>query len=560
MSPLEKYIAKKNTDSALPEGLPYAQKGKERGERLQKKLEGFRTFQKEKYEKKKKEVIAKAIAEVKGEETPENDDFSKEDQKKMDRKNHHDRLRNYREAMSEQNDISVRDFAYAEISDFQFNQEVFRGEGGWLEEYNKTDVKDKQSLEEFVLEKQYAELEIIRSTLAEARVGELVPKLFKDLDGEEKKSERQKKTKEVNAAVKNFFSGNRKDVEELIRGEGKNADKAKQELFKKFREGVFPDITATQMAEIGLIQDLFDNLILDYSAMMDQKDYVKELNLEMVSCLIQDGITEEEWNERLAKSAEKKAKKLAENAKKKQQEDSVVTGKPVSPNFEKVYFSGQISTNEKMGEGSKITFVPTGAPGEFLVKFPSDSGEQESLLTVREVTENGRKREVYIFSDQFMDSKAIVGEKGFKGQVNGLFLDHVMNESIKHGKDYLGPNLNDVLHDKEMYNLAEQIFYPRKLDKAVIETKDVSVFRNLMQVLTNKTNNSSGEGIYGNLQAIRTRISLLQLALSLDGGNKAKSFYKILAETQSDKLKNLSIEELCKSAGVEKNNGNFAKT
>ena len=522
--------------------------------RLSKKLDGIREHQRI-YREMKKIVIQNAKTEAVEEQ------MFKNDQEKTDTHNHQERLSHYKSVISEmpeKDEAALRGYAFGEITDFAFNEKVFKGDHGWLKKYERTGNQDKKSLEVSVLDEQYAELEKIRVTLAEARVGELLPKLYDGLNLADKKTEKQSKLVQVKVGVNNFFVENRQAVEKMISaGSVEEQKEMKLELYQVFKENIFADLVDPDKKQ--LIAELFDNLIFDYAAMMDQKAYVKELNPEMVSAMTQSGITEEQWNEQLAKQAESKAKQLKEDAKKKNDEAKVLASPPVTPKFDTKYYPKDITAAEKISEESKISFVYSGSAGEYIVRFPSENGVQESKLSVRAVIENGKRKEMYVFEDPLLDRRAIVGEKGFRAQVNGLYLDHVMNESIKRGADYEGPDLNAVLHDKEMSDLAGQLFYPRQLSQAVVTLTDVRVFKNLMIVLTNKSNNIKGEGIYGDLTAIRTRINLLHFALSVGRSDKTQVFYNTLSHIEPDILKIMSVEQLCKLVGIEKNSGNFTK-
>jgi hypothetical protein len=153
----------------------------------------------------------------------------------------------------------------------------------------------------------------------------------------------------------------------------------------------------------------------------------------------------------------------------------------------------------------------------------------------------------------------MVEEKSMKAEVNSLVLDHAMNKGLVKGKDYLGPDLNTVLPDKQMLDLAKMLFYPKDLNQYVLKPADTEAFRRLMIVLTNSSNSVEGDSGYGNLMAIRNRVSLLFLALTIDGQSKSQQIFTKLANSSPDEIKKWSMADLCKSVGVPLNHGNFSK-
>lgn len=547
--PLEKYVPKSEFESKSGKSKESNGLKKEITERIQHELE-LRSELREKYKQLKESRIKKAKLEVEKEE--KDDDFSKTEAKKLDKKNHKERLRDYKLALKEENNISLREEAFEEITDFKFSKEIFHNESGWLAEYNADASKDSQSIEEFVLLKQYAELDQIRITLAEARVGELVPKLYKDLD--ENKS--KEKNKDISSKVNAFFKQNSENLAKLFEDNNDKSLDQKKKLYKDFRENVFGDIESGNSTEEHLISALFDSLLDDYAAMIVAQEKIKKLNPTMVSLLLKENMTEEEWENALKNEAKLQAKKMAEQQILDKQEAAYVGASPGVIDTNSVYYGANYI--EQLDKSTNIQIVSLGK-GEYKVIFPSNDGQQESKFTVKKVTENGITKEVFIFKDSLMDRPTITNDRGFKSQINGLYLDHVMNETIKKGKDYLGPNLNEVLRDAEMFGLAEKLFYPAKLSEITLKPEQINVFKRLMLVVTSQENNQKGEGLYGNLLAIKTRISLLNLALTLDGGAKAKSFYDQLRTMTDQDAKKISLETLCKEVGVPKNSGNFTK-
>ncbi|MCC7432072.1 hypothetical protein IT412_00955 [Candidatus Peregrinibacteria bacterium] len=547
--PLEKYVPKPELESKSGKSKESNGLKKEITERIQHELE-LRSELREKHKQLKESRIKKAKIEV--EQEDKDDDFSKTDAKKLDKKIHKERLKDYKLALKEENNIGVREEAFEEITDFKFSKEIFHHESGWLAEYNTDASKDSQSIEEFVLLKQYAELDQIRTTLAEARIGELVPKLYKDLD----ETKLKEKNKDISSKVNTFFKQNAESLAKLFEENNDKSLDQKKKLYKDFRESVFDEIEPGNSAEEQLISGLFDSLLDDYAAMIVAQEKIKKLNPTMVSLLLKENMTEEEWESVLKNEAKLQAKKMAEQQLVDKQE-AAYAGAPAGViDTNSIYYGANYI--EQLDKSTNIQIVSLGK-GEYKVIFPSNDGQQESKFTVKKVTENGVTREVFIFKDSLMDRPIVTNDRGFKSQINGLYLDHVMNETIKKGKDYLGPNLNEVLKDAEMFGLAEKLFYPAKLSEITLKPEQINVFKRLMLVITSQGNNQKGEGLYGNLLAIKTRISLLNLALTLDGGAKAKSFYDQLKTMTDLDAKKVSLEQLCKQVGVPKNSGNFTK-
>lgn len=553
---VEKYQPK--GDAAKKEAPDEAKAKPDQQNDLQKELAEFRVRQRERYGKRKKEIIAQTVEAAKLSQDNDDPEFDQDEAKKASRGRRRERIKSYREALKDQKEMAASDFAFAEITDFNFNKEIFRGENGWLDEFQKTAAKEKMTLEEFVLQKQYAELTSIRETLLEVRVKGRIVDLYPDLDGEDKKTERDKKNKEITKDAKGFFKNNSAKVEEYLKAKAPQSIEMRKALLDGFKKDVFGDIKESDSKAQNQIENLFNELMEDYQVMINSMEKVKLLNPKMVELLMNEQLTEDDWNEQLALEAEKQAKKLADKTKLAQQEAAVMSGGPVNADLNGMYYGGNISAAEKLGANSKIVIEQV-APGEYVVKFPSDEGTQISRFSVRQVREGDKTFNVYVFRDPLMDKTSMVRDGAFRGQVNGLYLEHVMSESLKHGKDYLGPGLNDIIHDQEMYQIAEKLFFPKKLNEAVLTPEQTENFRRLMMLLVSPQNNLPGEGIYGNLLAMRSRVALLNYVLGLDGGNKAIALYNFLNSSNKDSLAKTSLEKVCKQIGVPANYGNFTK-
>jgi hypothetical protein len=545
--PLEKFVSKDsqgNIERKEAGGLK-----KELKERVQRELE-IRSEIREKHKALKEKRIKLAKDEVNSED--KTDDLKEKGIKKLDKKNRKERLKTYKEGLNDKSNAEFRDEAFEEITDFKFSKEVFNHESGWLADYQLNADKQSQSLEEFVLIKQYEELDKIRVTLMEARVEDLVPKLYSDLNAEKAKD----KNNNISANIELFFKNNSAEIANLFQEDSENTVEQKKKLYKNFKDTVFSDFDKLDSAQEYLISNFFDSLINDYASMVVAQEKIKKLNPTMVSLLLKSDLTEEEWENLLKKEAEEQAKKMAEDKLLEKQLVSISSSSIGSSNPEMLYYGGSVA--DKLDKDSSIQIVPLGK-GEYKIVFPSNDGSQEARFSVKLVKENGLSRNVFIFKDGLMDRPIITGESGFKAQVNGLYLDHAMNESIKKGKDYLGPDLNDILKDQQMYELGELLFYPVRLGEKNLNKEQINVFKKLMLVLTSKENNQKGEGIYGNLMAIKNRLSLLNLALSLNSGAKAKEFYNYLKTLNEQSAKATSIESLCKLLAVPKNSGNYTK-
>ncbi len=552
MAPLEKY--KQKDPEQKPEKAKEGQRTEKQAQSLQLELEKMRIELREGRVKKKREAIKRTLAEEK-DKLDQEEVFSGNDAEKLNKKFTKERKISYTEYLKDKDSFDLAGFAYAEMTDYGINHEIFNAKGGWLEEFQLTDAKDKVSLEEFVLQKQYEQLNAIRESMTEARVNVTILDIYPDLEGDDKKADKQQKIQEVTTKANNYFKINSLLVEMYLGTDGEEKEKYRKQIIKDFTGSVFSDVDTKDAQKQGIILALLNDMLSDYQAMLTKKDQLKEFNPKMVSALMDKDMTEAKWKKWMEEETEKVSKKIKEEQLKKQSEQMLVAGAPAAFSPEVNYYSG-VSAGEMLGKESKITFEET-RPGEYRVIYPSDNGNQESLFFARKVTEGGVERTVFVFKDPLMDSTSIVDSKDFRSKINDLYLDHAMNEGLKRGADYLGPSLNDVLKDKEMSSMAEKLFYPRKLSDSNLNTEDIVQFKKLMQVLTNSVNSKPGEGIYGNMMPVNNRIKLINFVLSENNGQNAPLFLKLLISKTPQQLKTYSIESLMKEFGVKTNYGNY---
>ncbi len=560
MPALEKYKPGEDTDRSRqkqqPEDFNLSVKG---GVDLQKQLTEFKVDKRREYARKRRRIIAEALKQAKDEGDDQPNDFSGRASEKLGRRHHRERLKNYRESLKNEEDLSARAFAFTEITDFQFNQEIFHAEGGWLDEFQKTEAHENGGLEEFVLQKQYAELTTIRETLLESRVADKIVEIYPDLEGEDKEEDRKAKAGEVTKGAKDFFQANSAEIEKCLLAEPADKIDLRKVLYEKFKSGVFADVNLED-SEIEIkINILFIDLLDDYESMMTARAKARLLNPKMVQLLLRADMTEADWERELAKEAEKQSKRLKEKAKALEQEQAVGSGQLADIDIGPMFYTGEISVDETMGTNAPVTFELVG-PGKYLVRFPTDgtNGPTEALFTVRTVREGDKSVNVFIFNDPLMDKPAIVRDSSFRAQINGLYLEKVMSSNVKSGKDYLGPGLNDIIHDQEMFSIAEDFFAPKKLNDYPLTKSEADSFRKMMMLLASPGNNKPSEGIYGDLLAIRNRISLLKFAI--ESPARASLFRQYFEKADFEAIKKLSVETVCKRLGIAANYGNFTKS
>lgn len=554
MSPLEKY--KQKDPEQKPEKVKEGKRTEKQAESLQLELEKMRTELREGRIKKKREVIKKAL-DAEKDKADQEEVFSGNDSEKLNKKFTKERNESYKEYLKDKDSFDLASFAYDEMTDYGFNQEIFNAKGGWLEEYQLTDTKDKLSLEEFVLQKQYEQLTAIRESMTEGRVDLGILDIYPELEGDDKKTDRKKKVTEVTKGANAYFKDNSLLVEMYLAADDSDKEKYRQQILKDFTASVFTDVDSKDAAKQAKINSLLTDLLADYQAMLTKKDQLKEFNPKMVSALMDKDMTEAKWIKLMEEENEKISKKIKEEQSKKKAEQMVMAGAPAAFSPEANYYSG-VFAGEMLGKESKIIFeeIKPGS-GEYRVIYPTDNGNQESLFFARKVIEGGVERTVFVFKDPLMDGTSIVDSEAFRSQINALYLDHAMNEGLKRGADYLGPGLNDVLKDKEMFSMAEKFFYPRKLSDSNLTTEDINQFKKLMLVLTNSVNSKPGEGIYGNMMPVNNRIKLINFVLSENNGQNAPLFLKLLISKTPQQLKTYSVESLMKEFGIKTNYGNY---
>ncbi len=472
--------------------------------------------------------------------------------------------------------------AYEKVfRDFKWNTESYRKPDGWRDQYltaldeNGKPVRSSMSIEEFVLKNQEKELENIRNELMLKRITKYVDQIYTDLTKEEDPEKREagkaKKAEEINVKSAAFFDNpdNRIKIEDYFNAEGSEQAKLKDGLLKGFKEGVFSDLgdkVAIEPLKTS-IESLFADLMGDYKQMLVAKKTVKDLNTDMVAWMGDETMTEEKWNEELAKLAEAKAKELEEQQKKQEEATKTVASTAPSTFNGSDYGYVDISAGSKLSENTEIAINQI-RPGVYQIKFPSKSGEgQVSEFQVRQLMENGKPlldeqgkpKNVYIFNDSVINGSAVVGENEFKKEVNILYLGHEMESSNSPERGYVSPELNSIISNRAMYEMASKLFVPTDIAKVPMNPTQAIVFRNLMMIISGKNNNEgTPKGDYGDLLAIQNRVRFVNFMLGLDSGSKAAACYKFLETQNSDSLKNMTVENLAKRLNVPVNHGNYS--
>lgn len=455
---------------------------------------------------------------------------------------------------------------YGRLWDFQDNYFDYHKSGGWKESYlndlspeDNLPIKNKISIEQYVYQRQVEKLANIRDGLMIDRINGHFVVLNPDLPEAETEQSQQKMLQDC----RNYFTDNKDAVEQyfILKDEAKVP--AKDKLQAAFFASVLPGVDLKKPELLKEAQLLFDELLSDYDEMLNSIGQLNLLNSKMVELMSEEGMTEEEWYKKMADEAEKKLNEMNEEDKKAEEQQTFQsTGEPVSFDFSNMLYTGDISATEKLAADTKIS-ISMVRPGEYKIRFPgSEDTVMESSFMARQVLNDatGQMETVYFFKDPLLDIGVRVGEAQFKQMVNGVYLEHVMSDSVKAGADYIGPNLNDeVLPDKRMQKLAELLFYPKKLNERPLTTEQANVFRKLMLVLVSKSNNEKGTTDYGDLLAMGSRVGLLELALTMDSASKAKICYNYLMTSSVDQTRHISVEDLCHRIGVPKNSGNYQK-
>jgi hypothetical protein len=459
---------------------------------------------------------------------------------------------------------------YNRIWDFRYNVESYHGEGGWKERYQQEidpedglPVREKMSIELFVRTRHIEALEQIRAELITERLDRRLDAIYPQFAAETSlPEEREQKLMELSERSNQYVQNHRADLEALMQLSPEKKEAKKNEMLAVFRLEVFPDLTPDNQTANAEIAQLFAEMIADFEDMQNAIYQLDALNDRMVTLLSDPNITEEQWLAELAKESEAELEKI-------KQEEAANAGQPQyfdysgsQVNFGQINFdySGQISAAEKLAPDTKIA-ISMVTPGQFKIRFPSVTDvTMESYFKVgQRENEQGQLEVVYLFDDPLQDAPKIVTEQEFLAMVNGVYLEHLMSDSVRKGSDYLGPDLNtEALRDQKMLNLAQKLFQPKRIDRMAMTEEQAGIFRKLLVIVTNKSNNEKGAGDYGDLLAVGTRIDLLMLAL--ENPQNAQKCYNLLKESSQEYIRNISVEKLCRQIGLPKNSGNFARS
>jgi len=558
MAPLEKHIAQK-LESNVPEDKNALVSLNEREKALREMIkERFR-------EGPRKNAVASGRMEaIRSLNESEEHKSEEKNIRRTPEEQRGDRLKSYAEI--DESKESLSQAAYDEIFSFEYNAEKYKGAGGWQEEYmtaldeHSLPLRDKQTLEEFIMEKQNQELDNIRRTLLEFRINKSLTDIYADLKGDENKEKREKKAAETFKTADQYFLANKDDVEQFFKAEGEAKDKIKTKLLTGFTGTVFDGAKIDDPLVKAAIEKLFDQLLDDYKQMLVSRESLSSLNDVMVANMGKDGMDEKTWREALEKKAGEEAEKLKKQQQQKEQVQVAATTGPVSRGFDLGnYGYASINAGEKLAVNTDIAFINNGN-GNFTVVFSPEQGMTDiSQFQVRRMPDqDGKPHNVFLFNDALLDNgAAAVDDRMFKRQINSLYLDHVMAQQDRQGKVDGSPDLNNVMPDSEMFEMAKLLFKPVDIEEKPLTREQADVFRNLMLVVAGKTNNQSQTGDYGNLLAIRNRIDLLMYAFKVDNGAKATMCYNYLKRKNLSQLTTVSVEELCRQIGVPKTSGNI---
>jgi hypothetical protein len=580
MAPLEKYTNKhtEETSPSLNESQSKKPLEGKTSQDTQRYLERMKNNFRLRFDQSKHERIARAADKAKRE-------FAEGENQKKEEPEYQEIVARRRETRLEQyRDKQQADAAFDQITELKLNIENFRSEKGWQYQYlyqtdeTGTAPKDRMSLEAFVLEKQYAEIDNIRDTLVEARINTSIEDIYPDLKGEQNNDKKAAKVSEKKLQSQQFFTGKKDQIEDYFSTDFSPAQRQSKgkELSEAFKTEVFGDLNFSDPANAKAktaVDTMFASLLLDYQNMIDAKNSVARLNNIIVAKLTKDDLTEEEWLEALAKQAEEEAKKLEEERRQQAlQVKAESTGTPGTGNIEASYYTAPITAGEQLSPNTeiKINLIdPT--TGTYRIRFPQESGEgMETDFRLRQIPgNNGQTRNVYIFNDHLLPHPEVVADSGnsFRGEVNNLYLRHVMAESVKQGKDYLGPDLSSMMSAQEMNFIAGNLFYPNdpgRLAQTPMTVEQARIFKNLVLLITNSANNNSGGGErpYGNLMAADNRIKLLTYVINPANGAGANRdlWFNYLKDPDETKYRSTNMEVFCREImKIPANNGNFTE-
>ncbi|MGL5830663.1 MAG: hypothetical protein ACRCZE_00780 [Candidatus Altimarinota bacterium] len=454
----------------------------------------------------------------------------------------------------------IHAITYGEQKTYGYNQERFNDVGekkGWIgqyEEYYKKNQrsKDVKSMESFILEKQFEEMDKTRESLTEARTEAFLVKMEPKLGDEGKKDDLELKKQDLLEDVDGFMKINSKEIEHWV----KTGELDKYEaLGEKFNANLFGQIDKTDLEKSDLIQGYFDDLMQDYRQMMVEKSTLEKLNPQMVQMMI-EGVDEEEWNERLLEEAAKKVQQM--------EEEKAVEEALDAPIYTSDITEGQIAADigyDLIPPGSQITFEKV-SDGKYKITYPGKKYQTYFEVHQTAKTDQENPKLQFVFNDRYLDGgRKVTDAEGFAEQVNALHLEQVMNRDFKRGRDYQGVELNEVFNDESMLEVAKMLLYPKSLKEMPLTDEDVRVFKNMVKILTNSENNDKGKGIYGDLRVLGHRIALLKTILVLP--NNAAKFKQTLNGKNSQlnkSVNDLNLETfLSEYVGAEANYGNFQK-
>jgi hypothetical protein len=441
---------------------------------------------------------------------------------------------------------------YKSASSHKVFTEKFNGtpeQEGWISKYQKAkqngEIAGDSSLEQYVYSQMEADLEVNRRAVVEARSVDLSLVLY---SAETDESKINLKRQEIVDKTNLYFDENKAEIDSFLEPESKVT---RDSLYVKYVRAVFgPEYLKFNQIKKAEVRRFFDAIFDDYFEKILELEAISRRLPKMIDWSIA-GISEEEWNKRL----EEFEKSLNEKEEQQKQQEAQMQ---TAITFNTAASSDALDfTPEKIDSANPVTVIPLGN-GEYQIAYKGNNYQSKFKIVYLE-GKNGKKAKKYVFIDQNQDSEqVIIDPTDYSRKINAVYLDSIANVTIRKGRDYVGPDLNEFLPDEQMNKIADLLFYPKKLDSVQLnETEYIDSFRRLMIVITNNSNLEQGSGIYGNLRAMQNRISLVfNILMIKENALKVRVGLQKLSEKN---LKSISLEAFAQSIGIVPNQGNFEK-
>ncbi len=378
---------------------------------------------------------------------------------------------------------------------------------GWQEEFDlekKSNPNLNKTLQDFVSEKLFDQLNFQRLSLSERRLYKLLPLL--DPESKDLRLTVQKYQKNS----ERYFDLNQKELEKIyLEGKEMGPQQIDGLLQTTFGQDFLKSHASDEQKE--LLKTFAKKVLDDYVQMLINIETNKALLPTMLDAA-KAKVGKEKWEKMLIGKANE------ENDRRKEQKQLQVNLVDKPTNIPEINNNAPYYVqNFRTSLDVSISSSPN-PNGNFEVKFPNDKKAEFSFVTVK--TDDKREVRMLKFIDPNQDQPMeLVEESEFRSHLNSLMLDNIFNDYVNKYHVKFGFDLNQILSDQKMNLLAAQLFeLPIRngkpdLGARILNKEELVFFERMIDLLINSKNDQSRPGNEV-LKSFNGRIEVLMRVMS----------------------------------------------